>query len=143
MAPVDTTIIRRKGEELEKYVTYLREFEGMPLEKFVSDHHTFGLAEHYLEHAIEGTLDIARTLVAGLDLPMPDEAHELFARLTDAGIVPQAFSAEHQAMVGLRNRLVHEYATVDHARVHAYIQQHLDAFGEFLDYVRQYVRKDA
>lgn len=139
MSPVDETIFRRKGEQLRQYVRHLEEYRGMPRDTFLGDHHHFGLAEHYLEHAIETTLDIARSLVTGLDLPMPDEARELFASLTQTGVLPASFSEEHQAMVGLRNRLVHEYATIDHGRVHTYIQEHLDVFEEFLRLVQTFL----
>lgn len=91
-----------------------------------------------MEHAIECTLDIARSIVADLELPQPDEARELFDLLTTAGVLPASFSEEHQAMVGLRNRLVHEYATVDHARVYSYIQEHLGVFEEFLGLVNDF-----
>ncbi|HLD25431.1 MAG TPA: DUF86 domain-containing protein [Candidatus Andersenbacteria bacterium] len=138
MSPIDETIFRRKGEQLQQYVQYLTEYKNMPADDFLSDHHNFGLAEHYLEHAIELVLDIARSVVAGLEKPMPDEARELFNILVEADVVPSSFAKEHQAMVGLRNRLVHEYATVDHERVYQYLQEHLDVFSEFLRHVQEY-----
>lgn len=140
MSPIDETIFRRKGEQLRQYVRYLKEYQDIPREQFLADHHNFGLAEHYLEHAIEIVLDIARSTVVGLEQPMPDEARELFSLLVQSKVLPAEFAEEHRAMVGLRNRLVHEYATVDHGRVHRYIQEHLGVFEEFLKHVQNFYR---
>lgn len=139
MSTVDRELIHRKLEELRDYRQKLNEFHVLDRATFLGDHHNYGLAEHYLQHAIEATLDVCRHLGLTLELKTTDDAHELFRQLATHGVLTEDFSKRNASMVGFRNVLVHEYVEVDHAKVYEYLQTHLTDFDEFIRQVSRYL----
>lgn len=58
---------------------------------------------------------------------------DLVARkLASRGVIPLASATDLRAMVGLRNRIAHGYATLDHERVHEEATAGLRAMRAFL-----------
>ena len=139
MSNIDRELIHRQLEELRDYRQKLDEFYVLDRETFLGDHHRYGLAEHYLQHAIEATLDVCRHLGLALGLKTTDDAHELLRQLAGKGVLTKDFAESNAPMVGFRNVLVHEYATVDHAKVYEYLHEHIRDFDEFIRQVSQYL----
>ena len=142
MSTIDRELIHRKLEELRDYRQKLDEFHALNRTAFLVDHHHYGLAEHYLQHAIEATLDTCRHLGLSLDLKTTDDAHELLLQLASHGVLTKDFAARNASMVGFRNVLVHVYAEVDHAKTYDYLQEHLVDFDEFIRQVSRYLLRE-
>ena len=139
MSAVDQELIRRKLGQLENYLKKLERFRSLDRNAYVSNDDNYGLAEHWLQLAIEATLDVCRALVLGLDLKMPDEAQNLFTLLRDAKVLTPEFVERNQSMVGFCNLLVHEYAEVDHSKTYDYLQEHTDDLSDFIEQIKQYM----
>lgn len=52
--------------------------------------------------------------------------------LASRGVIPLASATDLRAMVGLRNRIAHGYATLDHERLHEEATAGLGAMRRFL-----------
>ena len=95
--------------------------------------------EHGLQLSIQCVIDVSHYLVAGLALGVPATSQEAITILRDAGVFPPAFAHLLVQMVRFRNILVHVYTQVDVARVYDNLQHHLDDFGQFAQYVLQFL----
>lgn len=71
--------------------------------------------------SIEAALDINAHIIAELGAEVPDDYYGGFVKLGDLGVVPRELALSLAPSAGLRNRLVHEYESLDDATVLASI----------------------
>ena len=141
MSELDKELLRRKLEYLREYLDKLKEFSSMQEAVFLGDHHNYGLAEHYLQQSIEVILDICRHIVIALELKTPEDSRALFGLLAGAGVLPTEFAQNNSNMSGFRNRLVHEYAEIDHKKVYEYLINYFPELEKFITIVSSYALK--
>jgi len=132
MTTIDQKFIKRKFEALQDYINKLDELRTTSAKDYAADYRNHAIAEHYLQLCIEIVLDVSRHLVISLNLKTPEESHGLFPALEKANVLSADFVQRNLKMPGFRNRLVHEYEGVDHAKTYAYLQEHLRDFKEFM-----------
>lgn len=132
MGQVDKKQITKKLQELNDYLQKLEEFRRLDLETYVSDYHHYGLAEHYLQLAVETILDICRSIVISSELKIPDDSHGLLPLLAEKDVLSKNFAERNAQMPGFRNRLVHNYEAIDHAKTYEYLQDHFVDLQEFM-----------
>lgn len=60
--------------------------------------------------------------------PVPTSAHDAFASLVTHGLLDAAALPQWNAVIGLRNRLVHDYMNVNMAQVLALLAQRREWF---------------
>lgn len=141
MGHLDKELLRRKLEYLREYLNKLKEFSSMEEVVFLADHHNYGLAEHYLQQSIEVILDVCRHIVIALELKTPEDSRALFGLLADAGVIPSEFAQKNANMAGFRNRMVHEYADIDHKKVYSYLVNYFSELENFVAIISSYAQK--
>lgn len=103
-----------------------------PPEEFLGDPQACDLASFYLLLAIQEAIDLAAHWVADAGWPSPGEAGATFDLLADRGAIPRDLAAHLRSAVGLRNRIAHGYADLDHGRLHEEFEAGVAAVREFL-----------
>jgi len=103
-----------------------------PLEQFLADPQACDLASFYLLLAIQEVIDLAAHWVADAGWSPPEEAGSTFDLMADRGAIERDLAQRLRAAVGLRNRIVHGYADLDHARIHAEFREGVEALRKFL-----------
>ena len=93
---------------------YMRPVEELRLDVAARD-----LAAFYLFLAIQEAIDLAAHWVADADWTPPDDVGSTFDVLADHGAIDRQLGDEMRAVVRVRNRIAHGYASVDHDRIHA------------------------
>jgi uncharacterized protein YutE (UPF0331/DUF86 family)/predicted nucleotidyltransferase len=135
--PVDRELVQRQVKQLREAITILRSLGEEKREEFTTDYHIYGLAERYLQLAIEACLQICGTLVASLGLRRPEGFHELLSIVASQKIIPQALAYRLEVLTNLRDSLVHDPGTLDHDLLYEHIQQRLDDLKVFADTVEE------
>jgi uncharacterized protein YutE (UPF0331/DUF86 family) len=70
--------------------------------------------ERLVQVIVEVTIDVNGLLLAALDKPQPRTARESFQAAAAAGVLPDRLAERFvTSYVGLRNRIVHDYDTLD------------------------------
>lgn len=72
---------------------------------------------------------------------MPDEYYGGFVKLGELGVLSRELADSLAPSAGLRNRLVHEYAGLDDAKVLASIAVMLDLYPRYIQAVEAYLSK--
>jgi uncharacterized protein YutE (UPF0331/DUF86 family)/predicted nucleotidyltransferase len=129
--PVDKELLAKHLKLLREAVTILRDLAQTPREEFITDFHIYGLAERYLQNAIESCLHICGILVSALGLRKPEGYHELLSIVASHGIIPRPLSYRLELSVNLRDGLVHDPGALDHELLYLHIQQHTDDLEAF------------
>lgn len=103
-----------------------------PLDEAVADPKGLDLATFYLFLAIQECIDLAAHWVADAGWIAPDDAASTFDVLADRQAITRELATKLRAAVGLRNRIAHGYALVDHRRLHAESREGIVSLREFL-----------
>lgn len=129
--PVDKELLTRHLKCLRDSLLILRDLGMAPRDEFIADFHLYGLAERYLQSAIESCLNVCGILVSALGLRRPDGFHELLSSVAAQQIIPRPLSYRLELLINLRDALVHEPGSLDHDLLYEHIQQRLGDLEEF------------
>lgn len=83
---------------------------------------------HALQVLIENAIGKAKRLLKAAGHPVPVSAHDTFAALVSHRLLAPDDLPTWNAVVGLRNRIVHDYMNIDMAQVRAWVLAGKDAF---------------
>jgi uncharacterized protein YutE (UPF0331/DUF86 family)/predicted nucleotidyltransferase len=137
MLHIDKELLQRHVKQLRDAIVILRDLGKATREEFTSDFHIFGLAERYLQIAIEACLRICGLLVASLGLRRPEGYHELLSIVAAQRLIPQQLSYRLEVLTNLRDALVHDPGTLNRDLLYDHIQQRLEDFNAFADAVEE------
>lgn len=140
---IDYKIISPKLEKLQRYISYLNDYKKHPLEDLKKDHTLCGAVLHYLQLAIESSLDVGEMIISSLNLRKPEEARQVIIILAEEGILPKEFGSRFASVSGLRNILVHEYAEIDLERIYNYLQENLSDFDLFAREIARFIKENS
>jgi uncharacterized protein YutE (UPF0331/DUF86 family)/predicted nucleotidyltransferase len=129
--PVDKELLQRHLNQLREAVNILHDLGKTKREEFTTDYHIYGLAERYLQIAIEACLQVCGILVASLGLRRPEGYHELLSIVTAQQIIPNPLAYRLEVLTNLRDVLVHDPSKLNHDLLYDYIQQRIDDLEVF------------
>ena len=135
--PVDKELLQRHLNQLREAVTILQDLGKTKREEFTTDYHIYGLAERYLQIAIEACLQVCGILVASLGLRRPEGYHELLSIVAAQQIIPNPLAYRLEVLTNLRDVLVHDPSKLNHDLLYYYIQQRIDDLEGFAKAVEE------
>jgi uncharacterized protein YutE (UPF0331/DUF86 family)/predicted nucleotidyltransferase len=134
---VDKELVQRHLKQLREAVYILKDLGKTKQEEFTTDYRVYGLAERYLQIAIESCLQVCGILVASLGLRRPEGYHELLSVVAIQQIIPNSLAYRLEILTNLRDTLVHDSSTLNHDLLYEYIQQRIDDFEAFAHAVEE------
>ncbi|HXF73416.1 MAG TPA: DUF86 domain-containing protein [Actinomycetota bacterium] len=124
-------IVRRKLSHLDGYLDELERYRDVDLETYLAAGGPRRAVERLIQLIVETAADINVHVATELEGRPPSDYRASFHAAARIGLIPPALAERLAPSAGLRNALVHEYATIDDARVHASIPLVLDGFREY------------
>jgi len=115
---IDATLITRKAVLITEDLKVVDRYAGLELSEYLSDRLNQLAAERCLERIINRMIDINYHVITERGNPPPRDYFESFLGLGQLGVLPMDFARALAPVAGLRNRLVHEYNELDHAKIH-------------------------
>jgi uncharacterized protein YutE (UPF0331/DUF86 family)/predicted nucleotidyltransferase len=140
--PIDRESLRAQLKRLREALARLRELVEADEAAFVSDFKIYGLAERYLLLAIESCLQACNVLVASLGLRRPEGYQDLLSAVASEGLIPRPLAYQLETLTNLRDTLLYEPETLDHALLYDLLKQRLSALEEFADAMKQHCNDD-
>lgn len=137
LLPLDKELVQRQIKQIREAVTILRELSTTPRDKFITDFHVYGLAERYLQLAIEACLQICGTVVASFGLRRPEGYHELLSIVANQEMIPRTLAYRLELLTNLRDTLVHDASEMNHDLLYEHIQQRLGDLEEFANLIEK------
>lgn len=130
-----------KLERLDEYFGYLKDIQKVNKKSFLTDYHFHGLAERYLQLAIEVIIDIGKLIIVSEDLKRPEDNGDIISIMADNKILAKKSSEKLIGIVNFRNILVHDYEKIDREIVYKKLQKNLDDFSGFKKNIIKYLKK--
>lgn len=128
---------------LEDYLGKLSTLTNYSEELFLDDFTKVESAKHLLQVSIEACLDIAHHIVADEGYRPAKDYYDTFVILNEQGILPDSFMPTLRQMVSFRNRTVHLYWELDDDIVYDILQNNLDDFETFVDYILSFMEQQS
>ena len=128
------------GRKIARAQGWLEKAEGRtagPVEDFLADADVRDLVTFHLYLAIQEAIDLAVHWVADSGIQPPDDVGSAFDILAEEGQIDLDLAERMRGAVGLRNRIAHGYATLDHRRLHAEMRDGVATVRRFLLEVSQ------
>ena len=138
--PIDKELVQRHLKQLQEAISILHSLGESKREEFTTDYRIYGLAERYLQLAIEACLHICGILVSSFGLRRPEGYHELLSIVASQKIIPQALAYRLEILTNLRDSLVHDPSTLNRDVLYDHIQQRIDDLKLFADTVEEKLR---
>jgi uncharacterized protein YutE (UPF0331/DUF86 family) len=138
---IEKTLITAKLSKLNQYLKFLRELQKSTMEEFSGDFKISGAAERYLQVAIECIIDIGNEIISSLQLKRPERYRDIPYILSEAKIIPKTFAETVASMIGFRNLLVHDYASINLNLVYEFLQTKLPDFESFIKNIAKWLEK--
>lgn len=113
---IDQKLIYRKINLIGKDLQALKPISRLSEKEYFKKKEYEILTERYLERIITRVIDINYHLIVETGNPPPKDYFNSFIELGKMRILPYDFSQKMARYAGLRNRLVHEYNSLDEKR---------------------------
>ncbi len=136
---LERTEIGQKLTLLVQYLGELRQIGEHPFQEFQRDFRVKRTVERLIQLVVECATDINGLIITGLGHPPPESYYSSFVILADIGVLAPDFASQLAPTTAIRNRLVHEYDSVDERLVYASIQSILEEFSEYVRQISDYL----
>lgn len=100
------------------------------------------LAERYLQLVVEAAIVLTNHWIAEEGLRTPDTNRDTFAVIEEAGEIDATLAERLRGWAGLRDMLVHQYATIDHRLAYRAIRDDLGDLVAFRQWILDKVPLD-
>ncbi|MCK6462618.1 MAG: DUF86 domain-containing protein [Candidatus Pacebacteria bacterium] len=136
----DKELVEKK---INQIIEYLEELDPivtkMSDEEIRKDYFKYHTAERLLQLIVDTIVDINIHLIKENKLTVPDDLQSTFVTLADNNLLPKDFAAKIAPVVGLRNRIVHRYDTLNKQAFIEKLKINFVDFKEYIIYVKKLV----
>jgi uncharacterized protein YutE (UPF0331/DUF86 family) len=128
--------LKANGDFIEKI------FKDHPDKEVLEDMHLYYSLEHMLQLSIQIILDIGAHILAEKFHENPQSYADVIKSMGERGIINASFAAEQEEMAKFRNKLVHDYDTIDNKKVVQYGRNAPEIFRTFGQSYIAFMNKD-
>lgn len=139
MSPIEKEIIRRKLTVIVENLNALEPIKNMAKEKYIEDLFKRKATERLLQELIEAAIDINTHIIVGTGNTAPDDYYESFIKVGALKIISADLAEKLAPSAGLRNRLVHEYDTLEHSLVLEAVRMAEELYPIYVKEIEDYI----
>ena len=137
--PINHELVERKISLILQDLEQLREMAKLDLPEYLADFRNEILAERYLERIIGRVIDINFHIIAEQTLSTPADYYSSFTQLVEFKILERDSAARYAKLVGLRNRLAHEYNGIDEKIIYEAVKHVVAELPRYLEAVKSFI----
>jgi uncharacterized protein YutE (UPF0331/DUF86 family)/predicted nucleotidyltransferase len=134
-------IIYQKLAKVTEYLTELEELTQYSFEEYESDFKIKRAVERDIELIVEFATEVNGLIIVDSCEPPPADYFSSFIKMGQLGVLHKDFAQSLAHTAGIRNRLVHEYETIIDQLVYVGAKAIVRYFRQYVELVRNYLRK--
>lgn len=131
----------QKLEEIFGYLDETKDFLKFSDEEILADSGKLHIAERLLQLIVDIMIDINQHFIKELNLKIPEDFQGTFYILGENKILPMKFAQKIAPVVGLRNRIVHRYDTLDKPLFVSTFRKNYSDFETYLKLISDYLKE--
>jgi len=133
-----TARIDEKMAELEKYLTEFQNMEIPEIEEYRADFEKKAACERYFEKIVESIIAITFLIIRLKEFNSPESEEHAFSILSKNQIISEEFAKKLKDAKDMRNRIIHNYITIDDSIVyHAIAEEIIKDAENFLEVIKK------
>ena len=136
---IDREYLAARLARLREYTQLLSDLRPIEPVKFKSDPKLYGLAQWYLQQAVELLFGTGAYLVMALALPRPEAYHDILDAVAGHGIIERQLAYRLEHLANIRNLLAYDREQTDIDDVYSQIQTRVSDLGTFADQVERFL----
>ncbi|HXG58336.1 MAG TPA: DUF86 domain-containing protein [Thermoanaerobaculia bacterium] len=140
---IDRELVTRKMLLITRDLEQLRAMFPADLNEYLDSLKDQAMLERYLERMIGRAIDINFHLITESGGAPPPDYHSSFMRLAEMKVLDREFASRIARAAGLRNRLVHEYETIDQRKLYAAGQSALRDIPAYLQQIENFLSRES
>lgn len=135
------TFILKKLEEINGYLNETRDFFKFSDKEILKDSGKLHIAERLLQLLVDIMIDINQHFIKELNLEISEDFQGTFYILGENRILPINFAKKIAPVVGLRNRIVHRYDTLNKSLFIKTFRKNYPDFKQYIKFILGYLKK--
>jgi uncharacterized protein YutE (UPF0331/DUF86 family) len=139
VSPIEIEIIKRKLVVIIENLKALEPIKNMQRNEYQRDLYKRKATERLLQELIEAAVDINTHIIIETGNSVPNDYYESFIKAGELKIIPSDLAEKLAPSAGLRNRLVHEYDTLDHSMVLKAVVMADELYPQYVKAISDYV----
>jgi uncharacterized protein YutE (UPF0331/DUF86 family) len=137
---LEQAFINKKIEDIEGYLTKVKDLLKFSDKKILSDYIKFHAEERLFQLIVDAIIDINQHIIKETDLSKePEDPQGVFYILGENNILPGKFAFKIAPVIAVRNRIVHGYETLDQNLFTKNLRENYTDFEKYLKYIEKYL----
>ena len=136
----EKAFVYQKLEEISGYLEELKDLLKFSDKKIIADSGKLRIAERLLQLIVDIMIDINQHFIRELKLKISEDFQGTFYILGNNNILPRDFAQKIAPVVGLRNRIVHRYDTVDKPLFIKTLRKNYSDFETYIRLINKYLK---
>lgn len=134
-------VIEKHLRDLTAMVAELEHHRSKSAKELQADRTVLLAVEHALQRAIQNLLNICLHILSESGVNDWEDYRGAILKVGELGIVPEEFAQTIGGMAGVRNLLVHEYIEVEVEKIVSLLENRLDDFKHFAQYIVEFLQE--
>lgn len=135
------TFLFQKLTEASGYLEEIKEFLKFSDEEILADTSKLHIAERLLQLIVDTMIDINQHFIRELNLKISEDFQGTFYILGEHDILPMDFARKIAPIVGLRNRIIHRYETLDKPLFISTFRRNYTDLEIYIKLINDYLKK--
>lgn len=135
------TFLFQKLTEASGYLEEIKEFLKFSDEEILADTNKLHIAERLLQLLVDTMIDINQHFIRELNLKISEDFQGTFYILGEHDILPMGFARKIAPIVGLRNRIIHRYETLDKPLFISTFRRNYTDLEIYIKLINDYLKK--
>src|SRR2546427_4725895 len=140
---IDADYVKARLARLREYTQLLADLKPIDHTKFKSDPKLYGLAQWYLQQAVELLFGTSAYLVMALALPKPEAYHDILDAIGTHGVIEKQLAYRLEHLANLRNLLAYDREQTDIDEAYTSVQTRVADLLAFADQIERFIGADA
>ncbi|KKP97461.1 MAG: hypothetical protein US25_C0002G0006 [Candidatus Moranbacteria bacterium GW2011_GWE1_36_7] len=134
-------LVQRKINKIEIYTEELQPILKLTPSEILSDYTKLRTVERNFQLMVDTVIDINTHIISQDNLRAPEDATDTFHVLEKVHVLPMEFVQKFSPVVGLRNKIVHDYEDINVEKLINDIKTGVSQFGEYAVYIDVFMKK--
>lgn len=139
---INIPLLEKKLQLLVEYLDELQPIaKTMSLDDILQDNFKYHTAERVFQLVVDTIIDINIHIIKESIVASPDDLQSTFSTLAEHDVLPRNFADKIAPTVGLRNRIVHRYESLQRKTFIELLKENFSDFEGYLSLIQAYVEK--
>lgn len=135
-------LVKKKLTSIDEYISEIAPVLENETAAIARDILKLRAIERNFQLIVDTMLDINTHIIAAERLKAPNSLQETFFILAQSGVLSEDLVNRMAPVVGLRNKIVHEYEGISTEKFIEDLKEGVHQFGEFIAAIVSYLEKD-